>query len=100
MDPSVPNSKSLEVEHHKNESNLHKRRPSKEEDEQFHEEEEAFQRQVSCVYATERRCVMPRGGGGVNKPIKGGRKSPPKGKKSTLRSTSARRGPGKKTGKK
>ena len=36
MDPSVPNSKSLEVEHHKNESNLHKRRPSKEEDEQFH----------------------------------------------------------------
>ena len=36
MDASVPNSKSLEVEHHKNESNLHKRRPSKEEDEQFH----------------------------------------------------------------
>ena len=36
MDPSVANSKSLEVEHHKNESNLHKRRPSKEEDEQFH----------------------------------------------------------------
>ena len=36
MDPSVPNSKSMEVEHHKNESNLHKRRPSKEEDEQFH----------------------------------------------------------------
>ena len=36
MDQSVPTSKLPEVEHHKNESNLHKRRPSKEEDEQFH----------------------------------------------------------------
>ena len=36
MDPSNPTSEFMEVEHHKNESNLHKRRPSKEEDEQFH----------------------------------------------------------------
>jgi len=43
---------------------------------------------------------MPKGGGGVSRPGKGGKKSPPKGKKSTLRSTSARRGPGKRTGKK
>ena len=36
MDQSVPTSKLPEVEHHKNESNLHKRRPSKEDDEEFH----------------------------------------------------------------
>ncbi len=36
MDRSVPTSELPEVEHHKNESNLHKRRPSKEEDEHFH----------------------------------------------------------------
>ena len=41
MDPSVANSKSLEVEHHKNESNLKKRRPSKVEDEKFHSELES-----------------------------------------------------------
>ena len=36
MDQSIKTSNLPEVEHHKNESNLHKRRPSKEEDEQFH----------------------------------------------------------------
>ena len=36
MDQSIKTSNLSEVEHHKNESNLHKRRPSKEEDEQFH----------------------------------------------------------------
>ena len=36
MDKSPKTSNLPEVEHHKNESNLHKRRPSKEEDEQFH----------------------------------------------------------------
>ena len=36
MDQSTKTSNLPEVEHHKNESNLHKRRPSKEEDEQFH----------------------------------------------------------------
>ena len=36
MDPSEITSKVPEVEHHKNESSLHKRRPSKEEDEHFH----------------------------------------------------------------
>ena len=36
MDQSLKTSNLPEVEHHKNESNLHKRRPSKEEDEQFH----------------------------------------------------------------
>ena len=41
MDPPVSNSKSLEVEHHKNESNLQKRRPSKVEDEKFHSELES-----------------------------------------------------------
>ncbi len=38
MDQSIKNSNLREVEHQKNESNLHKRRPSKEEDEQFHSE--------------------------------------------------------------
>ena len=36
MDQSIKTSNLSEVEHHKNESNLHKRRPSKEEDEHFH----------------------------------------------------------------
>ena len=41
MDPSVPTSELPEVEHHKNESNLQKRRPSKVEDEKFHSELES-----------------------------------------------------------
>ena len=36
MDQSKKTPKVSEVGHHKNESNLHKRRPSKEEDEWFH----------------------------------------------------------------
>ena len=41
MDSSEPTSKLSEVEHHKNESNLKKRRPSKAEDEKFHSELES-----------------------------------------------------------